>query len=103
MAAIGSGIVGFSISGIALAALIVSVRDIPIRLRALGFIYLGVSVVAVAGILFDLALIGEESLPVVPALLSILLLGFTAVRMRLASSRQFREAREAKSGDISSR
>ena len=95
IAAIGSGIVGISISAIAIVALTVSIRDVPARLRALGFVYLGVFVAAVAGILFDLALIGEERLPPGAALLSILLLGFTAIRMRVAASRQFLEARQA--------
>jgi hypothetical protein len=96
LAAIGTSIVGFAMMAIAIVALIISMRDGANRLLALGVVYLGMFVVATGMLLFLLWVIGEWRMPIVAAILPFLLLGFTAIRMRMASSRAFVEARKAR-------
>lgn len=96
LAAAGTSIVGFAMMAIAIVALVISIRDAATRLLALGVVYLGIFVVATGMLLFLLWLIGEERIPIVAAILPFLLLGFTAIRMRMASSRAFAEARDAR-------
>lgn len=96
LAAIGTWIVGLAISAIAIGALIVSRRDVAARLRALGFVYLGMFVFADGFLLFLLAVVGEGRMPIVAGILPGLLVGFTAIRLRMASSRAFVDARNAR-------
>jgi hypothetical protein len=101
LAATGTAIVGFAMMAIAILALVVSIRDAATRLLALGVVYLGMFVVATGMLLFLLWLIGEGRIPIVAAILPFVLLGFTAIRMRMASSRAFAESRKARdAGDI---
>ena len=104
LAAIGTSIAGFAMMGLAVVALIISIRDVATRLLALGVVYLGMFVAATGMLLFLLWLIGEGRMPIVAAILPFLLIGFTAVRLRIASSRSFAEARKARDArDIAER
>jgi hypothetical protein len=96
LAATGTSIVGFAMMAIAIVALVISIRDTAARLLALGVVYLGIFVVATGMLLFLLWLVGEGRIPIVAAILPFVLLGFTAIRMRMASSRAFAEARKAR-------
>jgi len=100
IAAIGSWVVGLSIAVIAVVALIRAIRNVPARFRALGFVYLGMFVGMVGGVLYLLALIGEDQLPLWAGVVPVLIIGFTAIRMRLAVSRAFAEASRSAAGDI---
>jgi hypothetical protein len=94
LAAIATSIVGFAMMALAIVALVISMRDVAARLLALGVVYLGVFVVATGMLLFLLWVIGDGRMPIVAAFLPFLLLGFTAIRMRMAFSRAFTEARK---------
>lgn len=95
LAAIATEIVGGATSVIALVALIARRRDLAARLLSLGFVYLGLSIVASGSLIFLVVVVGEGRLPIVAAIVPFLLVGATAVRLRLAASRAFAAARKA--------
>jgi hypothetical protein len=92
---IGS-VLGVVMAGIALIGMIASVRDPFPRMRALGFVYGGMSVVAASGALLVIARLGDR-LPTIAGLPAIALLALVALLLRLAASREFQRARSEKS------
>ena len=104
LAAIGTSMVGFAMAAVAIAALIISIRNVATRLLALAVVYLGMFVVSTGMLLFLLWVIGEGRIPLIAAILPFLLVGFTAFRLRMASSRAFEAARKTRdSRDIAPR
>ena len=89
---------GVAMSLVALVV-IVFVRDPTQRPRALGFVFVGFSIVAVSGAVFLLSRL-SNGLPIVAGLPPIALLVAVAVGLRLAASREFRRYRsEMSAGD----
>ena len=95
-AAVATFVVGMAMASLAIVGLIRSRRDAAGRLLALGVVYLGMFVAVVGAELLLLALIGDERLPVIAGVPPMLLLGFTAIRLRLAASRSFAQAQAAR-------
>ena len=93
IAGLGTGVVGMAIAVIALVSLVTSRNRVPRRLRALGFVYLGMSLVCVAAVLFLLAAIGDARLPLVAAIVPAVIIGVTYFRLRSAYLRAFIQAR----------
>jgi hypothetical protein len=93
IAAIGSLIAGALITALGLIAMIRSLRDAPARLVALGITYLGMFVAIVGGLLLLLAAMVGGRLPILAGIPPFALIGFTAIRIRLAASRAFQDAR----------
>jgi hypothetical protein len=89
MAALGTGLVGMAIAVLALVSLIRSASRVPDRLRPLGFVYLGMSVMCAAGVLYVLAAAGDGRLQFVAAVVPVLILGVTYFRLRAAYLRAF--------------
>jgi hypothetical protein len=96
IAAFGSWIVGGFVTAVAVVAMIRSMRDIPARLVALGVAYLGMFIVIVGGDLYLLSLMGDGRLPFLAGIPAFALVGITAIRLRVAASRAFADARKAR-------
>jgi hypothetical protein len=97
IAAYGAWIVGFIITALGLVAMIRSIRDVAARLVALGITYSGMFVViGGGGLLYLLALMGDGHLPVLADIPIFAVVGITAIRIRLGTSRAFAEARKVK-------
>jgi len=78
----------------AYVAMVVSIRDANRRLQALGFVYLGVFVVAMSGAVYAISLLAGR-LPAAVGIPVAVLLVVVAAGVRLAGSRSFRESRAA--------
>lgn len=101
LAAMGTSVAGVAVATIATVALVMSARDVANRLFALGAVFVGMLIIATGAILFVLWATGAGRLPILAAVFPLVVLGFSAIRMRIASARAFAAAREAhRSRDI---
>jgi hypothetical protein len=95
IAPFGTCIVGAFITVLGVVAMIRSIRDAPGRLAGLGIAYLGAFVLVVGAALFVVTAIGDGTLPLLAGVPPFVLISVTAIRLRLAASRAFAEARNA--------
>jgi hypothetical protein len=88
-------VLGLAIAASPFIALIVMVRGPYMRLRALGFVYVGLSVVAASCAVLMISRVGDR-LPLVAGLPPIVLLLVVAAALGVAASRSFKGSTAAR-------
>jgi hypothetical protein len=86
------GVLGLALGVVGLVAIVAWIGDPHRRLRALGFVYVGLAVVAASGAVFLVSRFGDR-LPPVAGLPPVVLLLVIAAALRVGASRSFRESR----------
>ena len=92
MVAIAGGLMGMVIAVAAFVAMLVRLGDPAIRTRALGFVYVGLSVVATSSAVFLVSRIANGRLPLVAGVVPVVVVLVTAGWLRVAASREFRRS-----------
>ncbi len=95
MLAIIGLLVGLAITVAAFVVMLIRLRDPTIRTRALGIVYVGLSVFATSGAVFLVSRIANGRLPFVAGLIPVVLVLLTAARLRVAASREFRRSQSS--------